>query len=170
MTDPLTIVRDALERAGCAPHGPAHDFRARCPGHDGGNPESLHVCEGVDRRALVHCFAHLCDTERITSALSLSVSDLFPPGHYRAQRRPLPDANRTDFTGSGRLAANVLLAQERLGRGWRVTLVLDACPYCGSPNAGVLIGSTGKPWAHCEGSCTARQIESALANLIGGGS
>ena len=169
MTDPLQVVRDALDRAGCAPHGPACDFRARCPGHDGDNPESLHVCEGADRRVVLYCFAHLCDAERIVSAIGLTLADLFPAGHHRARRRDLPEAQRRDFGGNARIVANMLLALERLGRDWQLAITLD-CPYCGELHAQVVVGADGKPWAHCAGACTARTIECALADQIGGGS
>ena len=32
--DPLRVVYEALERAGCKPHGPHYKFTSRCPGHD----------------------------------------------------------------------------------------------------------------------------------------
>src|SRR4051812_40949400 len=44
--DPLDTVWAALDAAGYDPHGQEHDFRARCPGHDGENRDALHVSEG----------------------------------------------------------------------------------------------------------------------------
>ena len=35
--DPLRVVDEALERAGCKPHGPHYKFTSRCPGHDDRN-------------------------------------------------------------------------------------------------------------------------------------
>lgn len=82
--DPIQIVRDALERGGYGPHGPSHDFRSRCAGHDGDNPDALHVSVGADGRALLYCYVR-CDAEAVVQALGLSWSDLFPAGHRRAR-------------------------------------------------------------------------------------
>src|SRR5829696_3558874 len=87
--DPMQVVHDALEAAGCEPRGPLHDFRARCPGHDGENRDALHVSEGADRRAVLWCFRG-CEPEAIVRALGLAWRDLFPPGHRRNRRRARP--------------------------------------------------------------------------------
>lgn len=79
MTCPPRTVRDALDRRDCDPTGPDHKFVARCPAHDDRTP-SLSVTEGLDGRALLHCFAG-CDTADIITALGLAWTDLFPEGH-----------------------------------------------------------------------------------------
>jgi hypothetical protein len=62
-SDPLARVYAACEAADCQPHGPEHNFTARCPAHDDRRP-SLSVREGADGRVLVWCFAG-CPTEDV---------------------------------------------------------------------------------------------------------
>lgn len=76
--EPVPLVRDALERHGCAPRGSEGDFMALCPAHEDRNP-SLHVSTGGDGCALVHCFAG-CATEDVLAELGLRLHDLFPDG------------------------------------------------------------------------------------------
>lgn len=67
---------------------------ARCPAHDDKGP-SLAVRELDDGRVLVHCFAG-CDVLSIVGAVSLDISDLFPPRpmeRARPERRPFPAAD-----------------------------------------------------------------------------
>jgi hypothetical protein len=47
MSDPLSVVWDALDRAGCRPFGPGHQFTACCPAHDDRQP-SLSIGVGAD--------------------------------------------------------------------------------------------------------------------------
>ena len=61
MSDPLGMVWDALEVGGYGPHGQPHDFRARCPGHDGDNATSLHVARGTGGGARLVLRARLLD-------------------------------------------------------------------------------------------------------------
>lgn len=133
-TDPLATVWEALDRCDCNPHGRAWDFRARCPVHDGENAEALHVRVGGDGRALVHCHPHECPIEEIVRSIGLGMADLFPPGHNGARRRRLKEARRSDFAGSAREIANVLLALESVGASWAVDLRTD-CAHCGEPGA-----------------------------------
>lgn len=51
-------------------------WTARCPAHDD-RQNSLSVSEGNDGRVLLHCHAG-CDLDRITAALGVTKSDLFP--------------------------------------------------------------------------------------------
>ena len=51
-------------------------WTARCPAHDD-RQNSLSVSEGNDGRVLLHCHAG-CDLDKITAALGISKSDLFP--------------------------------------------------------------------------------------------
>jgi hypothetical protein len=132
--DPVSLVRVALEARGCRPHGREYDFRARCPVHDGGNPQSLHVTIGADGRAVVWCFARGCSAEAIAGALGLALTDLFPDGHRRGERVPLRPIRRADFTGAALNVANVLFALERLGEPWSLMLA-SVCPACGSHGA-----------------------------------
>jgi hypothetical protein len=167
MSRPLTVVWTALEAAGCDPHGPAHDFRARCPLHDGENPSSLHVSPGADGRAVVWCHAHQCFIEDIVAALGLSMGDLFPAGHRHARRRQLAQANRADFHGNARTAVDALLALEKLGEPWRMEITTN-CPYCGYQNAQLVVQSNPgyRPFLHCEAACTVRMYAEALAGLL----
>ena len=61
MSDPLRTLWDALEARDCRPKGRAHDFRARCPAHDGDNPQSLHVSIGADFTCRMNSL-HVSDT------------------------------------------------------------------------------------------------------------
>jgi hypothetical protein len=156
---------DALEVGGYKPHGKEHDFRARCPGHGGGNPSALRVSVGADGRVLLYCFAHGCPVEAITGALGLQVRDLFPPGHHRARRLPLLRVKRADFQGAALDVANVLHALERLGMSWQLMLTSN-CPACGSPGAWLRASSGAKPDADCPEGCDAdRYVQALLARL-----
>ena len=121
VSDPVQLVRGALEVAGCRPHGRSYDFRARCPAHDGENRESLHASVGADGRAVLYCFARQCPAEDICGALGLTVADLFPPGHRYARRLPLRPVKRADFSGSPRLCGQ----QSVRARGTRHALAAD---------------------------------------------
>lgn len=165
-TDPLSTVWDALQAAGCAPHGQAYDFRSRCPAHAGENNNALHVSAGADGRAVLWCHAHQCELEDITIALELSVADLFPAGHRNANRRQLANARRADFDGPARTVANTLAALERIGDRWVVTVSTD-CPYCGYPHARLVVHSSAhKPFLHCAAGCNARMFTEGLAALV----
>lgn len=174
-TDPLDAVWSALESHDCQPHGRSWDFRAKCPYHNGDNPESLHVEVGADGRALIHCFAHDCRAEDVAKALGLSIRDLFPPGHKHGRRRQLHEARRIDFTGRAKTVANVLCALDQLGAEWYVELRTD-CPHCGSPAALLYASSWGLENVSCPGdgdsealgftACTLDQFRQALAARV----
>jgi hypothetical protein len=134
VSDPLQLVWDALAAHGYRPRGKPHDFRARCPGHDGRNPTSLHVRLGADGRAVLFCFAHQCPADTITAAVGLTVADLFPPGHREARRHASLLLRTADFAGVARSFANVLYALEQAGEPWQGMLMFR-CPACGHPGA-----------------------------------
>lgn len=165
MSDPLKTVWDALAAHGCRPHGKEHDFRARCPGHDGHNRDSLHVAVGADGRAVLWCHAHQCDVETISSALGLTVADLFPGGHHRGRRLPLRPVRRADFQGAALKVANVLHAHERLGHPWTLMLTSD-CPYCGAQGAWLRAHSDGRVDADCPEGCDANRYTGALLGKL----
>jgi hypothetical protein len=166
MTDPLQIVWDALQAGGYGPHGQPHDFRARCPGHDGDNPTALHVSEGSGGQALLYCFVG-CSTEEIVERLPvLRMRDLFPVDPGDSGRR-LRIARREDFAGNARTLANVLLALQRLELRWSGALWLDACPNCERGWAQLSISSTGEPRVYCDRGCDLRMFEQALADWLG---
>jgi hypothetical protein len=56
-------------------------YRAKCPAHDGDNPESLSIREGKDKNnnpcTLLHCFAQGCKVEDICAAMGIPVRCLF---------------------------------------------------------------------------------------------
>jgi hypothetical protein len=174
MSDPLQLVWDALHARDCQPHGALHDFRARCPAHDGENPDALHVSARADGSPRFWCFAHQCEYEQIARAIGIELRDLFPAGHHRARRRRLLDARRADFTGHARTFANVLAGLEIVGVGWYLELRCD-CPYCGSA-AAVLQASPGFMLLSCPGddyaerlgytACTLDQFTQALAGRV----
>jgi hypothetical protein len=142
MNDPLRTLWDALDAHGCRPRGKPHDFRARCPAHQGETRDSLHVALGADGRAVLYCFAHGCEAEAIAQALGLGVQDLFRDGHRFARQRPTRPVRRSDFSGPAHILANVLFALERLGEPWRLMLTSD-CPYCGAQGAWLQVRSRG---------------------------
>ena len=163
MSDPARMVWDALATGGYGPHGQAHDFRARCPGHDGENPDSLHVSAAPGGEALLWCFAHRCYPEDIIAPLGLRMRDLYPldPGYSGRRLRP---ARREDFAGNARTVANLLLALQEQGRRWGIALWLDQCPNCEWPHAQVSINSAGEPRVYCQRGCDLRMVTQALAN------
>jgi hypothetical protein len=84
--NPLDLVLSKLSTY--KPYG--HQYRARCPGHQGKGDTSLSIAEGEGGAVLLHCFGS-CDTEAILAALGLTWPDLFPEGDRR-RTRPRPKA------------------------------------------------------------------------------
>lgn len=166
MSDPLRIVWDALAAGGYDPHGQPHDFRARCPGHDGDNRDALHVSTGAGGVALLWCFAHGCLTEEIVEPLGLRLRDLYPLDPGDSGRR-LRTARREDFTGIARTLANELLAFEQLGLRWSGAFWLDECPNCEWQWAQVTFDSTGVR-VTCQRGCDLRMFNQALADRVRG--
>lgn len=165
--DPLAVVWGALEHRDCSPRGSSHDFRARCPGHDGDNALSLHVAEGVDRQVLLHCFAHQCTPERIVDALGLTIADLFPAGHRRARRTSAAHVRRSDLTGNAQVVANTLAALDIARMPWQAMVMTD-CPFCGSPGAWLRTASDDAPFVDCPTGCTTGEFTQALAYRLAG--
>ncbi len=167
-TDPLGTIWQALDRHGCQPHGQAHSFRARCPLHDGDSYNSLAVNIGADGRALLHCFRCNRSGPEIAVAIGIPAHELHPAGHRGGNPfLTLPEAQRADFGGNARQAANVLLGLEKIGMRWRVEITIHECPYCGSPNARLVVpDSPGDPFVHCRGACSWRMLRDALAGLV----
>jgi hypothetical protein len=162
--DPLRVVWGALEAHGCRPHGSEHDFRARCPSHEGENPSALKVSVGADGRALLWCHAHQCEAKAIVAALGLSVADLFPDGHYRGRRYPLGPVKRSDFDRAARKVVNVLFALEQLHEEWTLMLTCH-CPYCGE--YGLWLRATDERVnVDCSGGCGSEEFTQALLGLL----
>ena len=165
MSDPVIAVWDVLARDGYGPHGKQHDFRARCPGHGGSNPTSLHVSEDAEGNALLHCFAHNCSAETICERLGISLADLFVPG-APVRRGLLRDARRSEFDGRPRVAANVLLALAQLGVEYRVEITTD-CPRCRSPHASLTVATwIDHVHVQCPRGCSEREFTEALAGRL----
>jgi hypothetical protein len=125
--DPCQAVYDALERHDCQPRGPEYKFTSLCPAHEDRSP-SLSVREGVDRRAVLHCFAG-CDTDHIIREVGLRWADLFPDGHRHAPRSRQPKVK------TEQPVVSVLIALYAAGIGYRLTasprmFVADWCPRC----------------------------------------
>lgn len=167
MSDQLRIVWDALDVGGYGPHGQLHDFRARCPGHDGENRDALHISAGAGGIVLLCCFAHGCSTDEIVEPLGLRTRDLFPLDPGDSGRR-LRAARREDFTGNARVAANALAALEQLGEPWALALWLGECPNCERQHLQLSISSTGEPRVYCGRGCDVGMVAQALADLVRG--
>jgi hypothetical protein len=160
----MASVWSALEAGGYEPHGEAWAFRSRCPGHAGGNPDSLAVSPGADGRALLHCFVG-CDVEAITAAIGLGVPDLFAAGHRRARRLDVRPARRADFTGPARDIADMVYAIDQLDETWRAELSMQ-CPSCGSGSAMFVVSTRHSPFVSCPGNCTVEQVAQTLAGAL----
>ena len=136
---------------------------SRCPGHDGENPDALHVTLKLGV-ILLHCFAHDCAAEEIVERIGLRMVDLFPADqHYAGRLRP---ARREDFTGNAREPVNVLAALERLGLRWRDSIEIDECPNCESPHPQLVFDSTGEPFLHCARGCSVEAFAAGLAERL----
>ena len=78
-------VLDALELGGSTVKGgDEHGWDANCLSHDDRHA-SLHVGEGQDGRALVHCHKG-CPIGEIAVSLGLAVSELFEPEDHQPKR------------------------------------------------------------------------------------
>lgn len=80
-------------------------WTARCPAHDD-RQNSLSVGEGEDGRVLLRCHAG-CDVDRITAALGITKSDLFPDKPQREGRPPVVATYRY-LDDNGKLLAEKL--------------------------------------------------------------
>jgi hypothetical protein len=165
LSDPLRLVWDALDAGGYNPHGQPHDFRARCPEHDGDSVDALHVTVATDGRVLLYCFAHGCRVEDIVARLSLRMRDLYPVDLGDSGRR-LRNARREDFSETARPPAEVLAALDHLGEPWEVSILMNECPNCEWPHARIVWRSTGEAFVHCERDCEPRMVNQALAERI----
>ncbi len=169
-TDPRHTVWQALDRHGYQPHGEPHQFRARCPLHNGDSADSLAVNIGADGRALLYCFRCGRSGPEIAVAVGLTPYDLFPAGHRRGNPfQTLPEASRSEFAGNARTAANVLLGLDQAGLLSRIEIIARECPYCGRLQARVVIPNEGKPFIHCGSGCSWRGFSLALAGLVAEG-
>jgi hypothetical protein len=134
----MQAVYEACEARSLEPKGPQHKFTCRCPAHEDRDP-SLSVCEGADRRALVHCFAG-CDPGDVVQALGLQWGDLFPDRHRNAGSRsyvPSPPVQNENPVEA------ILAALGVLGIAWHRTsdtrmYVADRCPGCDERRPGAL--------------------------------
>jgi hypothetical protein len=124
----------------------------------------LHITAGAGGTVLVHCFAYGCAPEEIVERLGLRMADLFPSD--RAYDARLARGRRDDFTGNARLAANFLLALQRLEAGWRVEVKVPECPCCESPHVALVIDAAGEPFAHCPRSCGVEAMTGGLAEAV----
>src|SRR4051812_82931 len=106
VSDPLRLVWDALDAGGYQPHGTPHDFRAKCPGHNGDNRDSLHVWAGRDRAAL-WCHAHECRWERILAPIGLTRDDLYTVRLHRRRGFGVKPVRRSDLMGEAQTVANL---------------------------------------------------------------
>ncbi|NOT01035.1 MAG: hypothetical protein HOP29_10445 [Phycisphaerales bacterium] len=107
---PIQKVLAALERtAGHKPIREGAGWSARCPSHEDTNP-SLSVGVG-DNGAVVLCCHAGCPSESITSAIGLTMSDLFPP------REKCHTAASAKSNGKGKLGRIVAVYDYRSGDG-----------------------------------------------------
>lgn len=84
----MDLVLDRLADAGSAVRGIADGWMAQCPAHPDRNP-SLHVTEGDNGNAVLHCHAG-CLTSHILDALKLAESDLFADAPARTLGDVMP--------------------------------------------------------------------------------
>lgn len=167
MSAPVTIVRDALERCGCDPHGPDHDFRSRCPVHGGDNPDALRVSEHADSSAGVWCYRG-CATEDVIRTLGLRWADLFPGGHRNARPR------RGIGNKPPRPADVALRLLRDHGIAYRATRdpqmwVAEECPCCHNGRRyplWLLEGDRGRITFSCANGCDQEQVLAALPGLV----
>jgi hypothetical protein len=157
--DPCQVVFDALEQAGCEPRGPIWKFTSRCPAHDDSSP-SLSVCEGVDKRLVLHCHAY-CEPAAVVRALELHWGDLFPNGHRHARRAVQPKV-RTE-----RPIVSIRAALATAGIGWRQTasttlFVADFCPRCEAGSLWIADAVSEVRLACWSAGCDSHEILQAL--------
>ena len=164
MTSDPRIVWDALARLDYGPHGKLDDFRSRCPAHNGDSHDALHVTTGADGTILMHCFVYGCAPEEIVERIGLRMADLFPSD--RAYDARLGRARREDFAGNAKMAADVLLALDRLGLGWRVEVKLPECPCCESQRAALVVDAAGESFTHCQRGCGEHAVPGRLAERL----
>jgi hypothetical protein len=162
--NPLQTVWDALERHDCAPFGPIHQFRSRCPAHDSGKPDSLAVGTGADGRALLWCHVG-CQAHEIVRVVGLLWSDLFPAGHKHARRS-------TAATRARRPVDLVLGSLRKLGIDYRCTSsrrmwVAASCPACGAGERWPLwiFEEHGRVGLSCFNGCEQHIVFDALAGV-----
>jgi hypothetical protein len=163
--EPLQTVWAALESHGFQPRGREHDFRAKCPHHDGQSRDSLHCYIGADGSAQLYCFAHQCDRLDIATSVGLNLGDLYPAGHQQARRQPAFQAQRKDFEGNASDAADLLYALEKIGDPWRVEITAP-CSRCGGPRALYVVSRRYAAFLSCPSGCTAQAAAQALAGRV----
>lgn len=73
----------------------ANKWKACCPAHDDKDP-SLSISEGIDGKALLHCWAG-CEARDIAAAIGLELRDLFP-GDHQPRRGPSKAAQQFEAT------------------------------------------------------------------------
>jgi len=96
--DPLEVIEQALEAAGCGPKRRSDGkLIARCPAHDDGRP-SLSVDRGRTRDVVVKCFAG-CSADAVMDALGLRWSDLGPDKPSGQLGEPVATYDYTDADG-----------------------------------------------------------------------
>lgn len=97
----------------------SNQWSACCPAHDDRSP-SLGIKELPDGRLLIRCHAG-CDAEEIVSAVSLSLSDLYPPRmtgqHYRGRRERLITATQgLAIVANETLVAAIIVSDSAKGK------------------------------------------------------
>jgi hypothetical protein len=159
------VVWDALEAGGYGPHGELHDFRSRCPGHDGDNPTSLHVTLGGDGALLLCCHAYDCPVDEIRERIGVRWGDLFPSDRAY-DGRGLAQARREDFAGHLRTAANIMHAAQVLDAAAVIEIKLAECPCCESSHAAIVFPAGADSFTHCPRGCGVEAMTGGLAALL----
>lgn len=165
MNDPLQTVWEALERADCRPHGPVHQFRSRCPGHDGDGFESLSVGTGADGRALLWCHVG-CQAHDIVRAVGLLWSDMFPDGHKHARRNGALGRRRSvppiELVLSALLDLGIEYRCTRDPKMW-VAAVCPSCMKTGGWPLWITEHERGRVGLSCFNGCADHRVLHALA-------
>ncbi len=165
-TDPLDTIWQALDRHGCQPRGPAHQFRARCPACEGNSADTLSIGIGADGRALLWCFRCGRAAPEIAAAAGVAAHELYPTGHHLGNPfLALPEAGRSEFVGHYRTVANVIKADQDAGQDYRIEII-GSCPFCGSASSRLVIPPDRVPFVHCAGGCGWRTYRLGLAGLV----
>lgn len=158
--DPMRVVNDALEAAGCPVSGEIWKGAARCPAHEDRSP-SLSIAEGADGRALLHCHAG-CETSAVVAALGLEWSALFPDGHRHAGGRRVIPPKPVD---NAEPLIEFLAALNVVGINWTNTAdprmyIADRCPGCDERRPGALwiTDYSGRAQLTCFNGCDFKAI------------
>lgn len=189
--DAVARVRDSLMTHGRKIDGrKPDDFMAQCPAHGEQTP-SLHVSQGRVG-ALLQCFGNACSAEAITSALGLTVDDLFDeprstarvgaaahhPRSYEPGQRTTRPTEPDPFKPTQATPDTTLLHGGDDPADYPTRVVGAVCVYPWKDATGTAValqvrrvkpdGSKGFVWCHADGtvSTSAQPLPPAFRELV----